>query len=316
MKIVVLDGYAINPGDLSWEPIASLGDLTVYESTEPSDIAIRAKDADAILINRLHIGEEELQAMPRLKYIGTFATGFNMIDLEAARRHGVTVCNIPFYSTPSVAQHTIALLLEIANHAGYYDCLAHEQLWSGMKGFNYRPHPVVELEGKTFGVIGFGHIGSAVARKAEGLGMKIAVCTSQDEANLPEGYTKMDMEELFEKCDVVSVHCPLNEQTQGMIGADLFNRMKPTAVFLNTARGAVTDETALAKALEEHKFMAAAVDVMSEEPPRSDHPLLSVPNCIITPHIGWASREARERAISYVAANIAAFQNGKPTNAL
>ncbi len=313
-KIVALDAYGVNPGDLDWSPLRRLGRLDVYDATEPSSLVSRASDADAILVNRVRIGRNELERLPKLKYIGAFATGYNFIDVQAAAARGITVTNIPSYSTMSVAQMAFALLLEICQHPFCYDSLTRRGKWSGEPGFDYQPHPLVELDGKQMGIIGLGDIGSAVARMAEAFGMKVAVFTSKAQEDLPEGYVKMGLAELMATSDVVSVHCPLLPETRGLVSAAMIDRMRPSAVFINTARGPIVDESALAEALNSGRIAAAGVDVLSKEPPSADHPLLHARNCFITPHVAWASREARSRALCQAAANLEAFLDGNPVN--
>lgn len=314
VKIVAVDAYGVNPGDLSWAPISELGHLDVYDTTLPEQLSARCGKADAVLVNRLHIGSKELELMPNLKYIGAFATGYNFIDVEACRRRGVIVTNIPAYSTMSVAQMTMALLLEICQHPAYYDSLVRRGQWSGEPGFNYQPYPILELAGKRIGIIGFGHIGQAVARMASAFGMKVALFTSRREDELPAGYEKMTLEQLMSQSDVVSVHCPLTESTRGLISAAMIARMKESAIFINTSRGAIADEGALAEALRSGRIYAAGVDVLSKEPPKDGNPLLLAPNCVITPHVAWASREARIRSIALVAANLKAYLEGALVN--
>ncbi len=313
-KISALDSYGVNPGDLSWEPIRRLGELTVYDSTTPEELFDHAGDADAILVNRLHIGDPELDKLPRLAYIGAFATGYNYIDVKAAAKRGIVVTNIPSYSTMSVAQTTMALLLEICMHPAYYDSLTRKGKWSGQSGFDYTPHPLLELDGKQMGIIGLGDIGSAVARMAQSFGMRIAVFTSKKEDELPSGYIKLDLDELLRTSDVVSVHCPLTDSTRGLISAERIGLMKRSAIFLNTARGAIADEKALAEALKDKRLFGVGVDVLSTEPPSADFPLLNAPNCFITPHVAWATRETRARAIDKVASNLQAYLDGSPIN--
>lgn len=315
-RIVALDAYGVNPGDISWEPFSRMGRLDIYDHTEMQDLHSRAGDADAILVNRTRIGSRELDLMPCLKYIGTFSTGYNYIDIREASARGVTVTNIPAYSTMSVAQMTMALLLEICNHPAYYDTLSRSGHWSGQPGFDYQPHPLIELFGKQMGIIGLGNIGTAVGHMAEAFGMRIAAFTSKPQKDLPSDWMKMELEELMVSSDVISVHCPLNDTTRGLLSAAMIDRMKPEAIFLNTARGAIADETALAEALNSGRIAAAGVDVLSHEPPESGFPLLHARNIFITPHIAWATRETRNRAIDLAAENLKAFLNGTPVNVI
>ena len=314
MKIVALDSYGVNPGDLDWKPIAKLGDFTAFDATEREQLAEHARGADAVLVNRLRIGPAELDAMPSLRYIGAFATGYNFIDVKAAAERGITVTNIPAYSTMSVAQATMALLLEVCNHPAHYDSLTRSGMWSGEPGFDYAVNPIVELDGKQMGIIGLGNIGMAVARMAAAFGMRIAAFTSKPQEALPPGFTRMELPELMESSDVVSIHCPLTDATRGLVSARMIALMKPSAILINTARGAITDEQALADALREGRIAGAGIDVPSKEPPADGNPLLSAPRCFITPHVAWASREARTRSIEGAAANLRAFIEGHPIN--
>lgn len=313
-KTVALDAYGVNPGDLSWTPLRELVDLDVYDRTSLQELPVRAGNADAVLVNRFHIGNRELDLMPGLRYIGAFATGYNYIDTAAAAARGITVTNIPAYSTMSVAQMTVALLLEICNHTFHYDSLTRRGEWSGQPGFDYQPYPSIELADKQIGIIGLGNIGYAVGRIAEAFGMKVAAYTSKSQESLPTGWTKMSLKELMSSSDVVSVHCPLTDETRGLVSSDMIDCMKPGSIFINTSRGAIADEKALAEALNSGRIAGAGVDVLSQEPPSKDFPLLHARNIFITPHIAWATKETRTRAISLVAANLKAFLEGKPIN--
>lgn len=313
-RIAALDAYGVNPGDLDWSLLRRLGHLDVYDNTGADTLLERAYEADAVLVNRVRIGSAEMDRLPRLRYIGAFATGYNFIDVEAASERGITVTNIPAYSTMSVAQMTFALILESCQHAAYYDSLTRRGEWSGTPGFDYQPHPLVELDGKQIGIIGLGDIGSAVALMARAFGMHVAASTSKPQSELPDGYVKMELPELMATSDVVSVHCPLLPETRGLVSAAMIDMMKPTAIFINTARGAIADEASLAAALDSGRIAAAAVDVLSQEPPPPDFPLLHARNCIITPHVAWASREARTRAVCQAARNLEAFIEGHPVN--
>lgn len=313
MRIVALDAYGVNPGDISWEPFKALGKFDVFDNTPRELLGSRAGQADAILVNRMRIGAKELDAMPRLRYIGAFATGYNFIDTTETARRGITVTNIPAYSTMSVAQATWALLLEVCNHTAFYDKLSHSGQWSGMPGFDYQPHPLIELDGKKIGIIGLGNIGHAVGRMADAFGMKVAAYTSRPQESLPAGWTKMDLPTLMKTSDVVSVHCPLTPQSRNLVNAEMIASMKPGAIFINTARGAIADENALADALNEGKIHAG-LDVLGHEPPEPGCRLLSARNCIVTPHVAWATRETRNRAITEAAANLKAYISGSPVN--
>lgn len=313
MNIVVLDGGTTNPGDISWAPLEALGSVTVYGDTPAERLAERAKDAEAVIVNRAVLSRTVLEALPRLRYIGTLATGFNTIDVRAARERGVTVCNVPLYCAETVAQFTISLLLALCCRVERLSDMTRASGWSDAVEAAHTALPVLELAGKTLGVLGFGSIGSAVARIAAALGMRVLV-HSRTRRALPPGCTWCGFETLFAESDVVSLHCPLNDETRGIVGADVLARMKPTALLLNTARGALVDEAALAGALNAGRLAGAGLDVLAEEPPQPGHPLLTAKNCLITPHIAWSSREARLRLIDTVAENLRAYLAGHPIN--
>ena len=314
MTIVILDGYALNPGDLSYDRLQQFGTLKVYDRTTPEQVIERAKDADALLINKVLLGEKEFSQLPHLKYVGVQATGYNVVDVEAARRYGITVTNIPAYSTDSVAQMVMAHLLGITQNVGYYAQQNRAGRWGANPDFCYWDTPLIELAGKQMGIIGLGRTGSAVARLAQAFGMRVAAYTSKSQGELPEGVDKVSLDELFSTSDVVSLHCPLVPATQGLVNADRLAMMKPTAILINTARGPVVDEQALADALNRGVIYAAGIDVLCEEPPRGDSPLLKARNCFVTPHIAWATIEARTRLLDICEANLRAFCEGHPQN--
>ena len=314
MRIVILDGYALNPGDLSYDCLKQFGTLKVYDRTLPEQLIERAKDADVVLTNKVVLGETEFAQLPRLRYIGVQATGYNVIDVEAARRHGITVTNIPAYSTDSVAQMVIAHLLNITQSVGYYARENRTGRWGSNPDFCYWDNPLIELAGKQMGIVGFGRTGSAVARLATAFGMKVAVYTSKLQSALPEGVEKMELDALFATSDVVSLHCPLTPDTHHLVDAARLARMKPTGILINTARGPIVDEQALADALNSGALHAAGVDVLTEEPPREDSPLFSTRHCFVTPHIAWATLEARTRLLQICEANLRAFIEGTPQN--
>ena len=314
MNIVILDGYALNPGDLSYDRLQQFGALKVYDRTAPEQVIERAAEADALLINKVVLGEREFAQLPRLRYIGVQATGYNVVDVEAARRYGITVTNIPAYSTDSVAQMVMAHLLGITQNVGYYAQQNREGRWGANPDFCYWDTPLIELAGKQMGIVGFGRTGSAVARLAQAFGMKVAVYTSKPQSELPEGVAKVALDELFATSDVVSLHCPLVPATQGLVNAGRLGMMKPTAILINTARGPVVDEQALADALNSGVIYAAGIDVLCEEPPRGDSPLMKARNCFVTPHIAWATIEARTRLLDICEANLRAFCEGHPQN--
>lgn len=313
MDIVVLDGGTTNPGDLSWAPLEALGRVTVYDSTPADCVVKRARDAEALIVNRIVLNRAVLDALPKLRYIGTLATGYNTIDVRAAREKGVTVCNVPLYCVETVAQLTLALLLALCCRVEQLSAVTRSGGWNDAVEATHTTAPILELSGKTLGILGFGNIGRAVAQLGLALGMRVLV-HSRTQRALPAGCTWCGFETLFETADVVSLHCPLTDETRGIVGASVLARMKPTALLINTARGALVDENALADALNSGRLAGAGLDVMAEEPPRPDHPLLTAKNCLITPHIAWASREARLRLIDAVAGNLRAFLAGRPVN--
>ena len=312
MKTVVLDAQTVNPGDLSWEWLDSLGESIVYPRTASDEIIARCQDADAILTNKVILGEKEMTALPRLKYIGVLATGYNVVDLAAASRLGVVVTNIPAYSTDSVAQSVFAHILNITNSIGHYASVPSR--WAESIDFCYYDTPLTELAGKTIGIIGYGRTGSRTAAIALAFGMKVLAFTSKSQTALPEGIIKTPLDDVFRLADIVSLHCPLTPDTHHLVNASRLALMKPTAILINTSRGPVIDEQALADALLNGTLRAAGVDVLDHEPPAPDCPLLSAPNCHITPHIAWATREARIRLMEICRKNLSAFAAGEPIN--
>lgn len=312
-RIVILDGYGVNPGDMSWGPIEKFGVVTVYERTAVSEILPRCKGAEIILTNKVPFNAATIAGLDSCKYIGVLATGYNLIDLEVAKSKGIKVTNIPAYSTDSVAQNVFALLLAITNHAEEYGRRNRDGKWSRCKDFSYLDFPLMELSGKRMGIIGYGHIGQAVARIARAFGMNVGVYSSRSQNELSE-VRKMTLDELFSECDVVSLHCPLTPDTYHLVNKERLAMMKSTAILINTGRGPLVDEESLADALNSGAIYAAGLDVLSAEPPMPDNPLLTAKNCIITPHISWASREARQRLMDIAAANIEAFLAGSPVN--
>ena len=316
MKIVDLDGYAANPGDLSWDGFKELGELTVYDRTAPEDVLERAKGAQVILTNKVVITEELMDQLPELQYIGVLATGYNVVDIPAARRRGIVVTNIPAYSTMSVAQMVIAHLLNITNQVALHSEAVRQGEWQRNKDFSFSLTPLIELDGKTLGIVGLGNTGTATARIALSLGMRVLAYSSKSAEALQQmGIEKAEnYEQLFREADVLSLHCPLTEETKHLVNAERLKLMKSTAILINTGRGPLIDEEALADALNEGRIMAAGVDVLQEEPPRKGSPLISARNCYITPHIAWATQAARERLLNIALANVKAFLNGKPQN--
>lgn len=314
-SLVVLDCLPLYPADDSrWERFARSGSVAVYERTMPEELVERCRSARIILTNKVPLTAEVIGRLPELRYIGVLATGYNIVDTAAASLHGVVVTNIPAYSTASVAQTAISLLLTITNRVEHYAEAVRNGRWTACRDFTFRDFPLTELDGKSFGVVGFGHTGQATARIAAALGMKIKVYTSKPQESLPDGYEKMSLDTLFASCDVVSLHCPLTDATRGLVNAGRLASMKSGAILLNTSRGPVVDERALAGALDSGHIAAAGLDVLSSEPPRADNPLLKARNCFITPHVAWASEEARGRLMDIAFANIEAFGNGCPQN--
>ncbi len=311
--LVILDGYTLNPGDLSWSEIESLTPFRIYDRTAETEIVERAKDAQYILTNKTPLTAETLKQLPNLKYVGVLATGYNVVDVAAARQLGITVTNIPSYSTMSVAQNVFAMLLALTNRAEHYASEFEAGEWSRSKDFCYANTSLYELAGKSFGIVGYGNIGRAVARIAEALGMRVCVASSKP-AEALDGAVKMEIDTLFRECDVVSLHCPLTAETAGLVDAERLRSMKPTAILINTGRGPLIDESALAEALRRGEIAGACLDVLCQEPPAASNPLIGAPNLIVTPHISWATYEARTRLMGIAADNLRAYLNGAPIN--
>ncbi|HML37426.1 MAG TPA: D-2-hydroxyacid dehydrogenase [Bacillota bacterium] len=315
MKIVILDGYTINPGDLSWSRLEKYGELTVYERTPGDLIAPRIGDAEVVMTSKCILSADVLSRCPNVKWIGVLATGFNMVDLEYASSRDIPVTNIPAYSTDSVAQLTFSLLLEICNHAGLHSDSVQSGQWQTSKDFCYTLTPQMELSGKTFGVVGFGNIGRRVAKIAEALGMKVLIASHYPDPEFATddiSFTSLDG--LFSDADVISLHCPLTEDKKGFINSDSISRMKDGVILLNTSRGPLINEEDLAQALKSGKVHAAGLDVLSVEPPKDGNPLMGIPNCLITPHIAWITREARTRLIDTAAVNLESWLAGGNIN--
>jgi glycerate dehydrogenase len=314
MKICVLDGYTLNPGDLDWSGLQSLGECSIYDRTLPGQLIERAAGAEILLINKVVLGAAELAALPALRYIGVLATGVNVIDLNAAQRQNIAVTNVPAYSTPSVAQQVFALLLELTRGAGRHSQLVHEGRWVASPDFAFWDSPQIELARLSIGLVGFGAIGQAVARIAQAFGMRVLVQTRSPD---PQAWLEIDfisLEDLLRTADIVSLHCPLTEATANLVDARRLALMKRSAFLINTARGPLIDEAALAKALDEGALAGAGLDVLCQEPPAADNPLLAARNCVITPHLAWATRAARQRLLETAVANVAAFLSGKVLN--
>ena len=312
MKIVILDGYAANPGDLSWDEMKQLGECTIYDRTSPAEVLERAQGAEVLLTNKTVLDAETINALPSLRYIGVLATGYNIVDTEAARARGVIVTNIPAYSTDSVAQMVFAHLLNICQQVQHHSEEVRRGRWAATPDFCFWDTPLIELAGKKIGLVGLGHTGMKTARIAIAFGMEMYAYTSKSHFQLPPEIKKMELDELFAECDIISLHCPLTEETREMVNARRIALMKPTAILINTGRGPLINEQDLADALNNGRIYAAGVDVLSQEPPRTDNPLLTARNCYITPHIAWASTAARERLMQIALENVKAYQEGKP----
>ena len=308
-KIIVLDGAVENPGDLSWEPLAALGELTVHDYTAPQETIARIGDAPVILTNKTVISADVMAACPNLRYIGVLATGYNVVDIAEAKQRGIVVTNVPAYSTPTVAQFTMALLLEIALHVGHHSRVVHEGKWTACRDFAFWDYPLMELKGKTFGIVGYGSIGKATAKLAQAFGMKVLAYSRH---GAEEFHTELD--ELYAQSDIVSLHCPLTAENAGMINAATIAKMKDGVILLNTARGGLINEADLREALLSGKVYAAVSDVVSTEPIKADNPLLGLDNMIITPHIAWAALEARQRLMDVATDNVRQFLAGNVQN--
>jgi len=311
--LVVLDGFTLNPGDLSWERLLSLGNCSIYERTAPDAIVEEAADAELVLTNKAVLSRAIIEALPKLKYIGVSATGYNVVDLEAARERGIIVTNVPVYGTASVAQMVFAHLLHLTRRVGDHSRAVHAGRWSSANDWCFWDFPQVELAGLTMGIVGLGRIGRATAKLAGAFGMRV-LATSRSVADLPDYIQQVDLDTLFRDSDIVSLHCPLTPETEGLVDAARLRLMKPTALLINTSRGPLIDETALADALQHRTIAGAGLDVLSAEPPPVDHPLLGIENCFITPHIAWATRSARSRLLDMAVDNVAAFLAGRPQN--
>ena len=314
MNIVVLDGHTLNPGDLSWDELKSLGPCKIFERTAPDQILARAADAEIILTNKVVLDREIIAALPKLRYLGVLATGYNVVDTAAARERGISVTNIPDYGTRSVAQHTFALLLELTHHVGHHAQTVRDGRWSRSADFCYWDFPLLELDGLTLGIIGFGKIGREVAKIAQAFGLRVLVHSRTKSAQLPAGMDFGSLDEIFSCADIISLHCPLTPETKNLVNRARLALMKPSALLINTSRGPLVDEASLANALNSGRLAGAALDVLSVEPPPATTALLTAKNCLITPHIAWATHASRTRLMDVVAGNIRAFLAGKPQN--
>ena len=314
MKIVVLDAYTLNPGERRWEELEELGAVVVHDRTAQLDVVRRAKDAEVVLTNKTILDGFILNLLPKLKYIGVLATGYNVVDLDVARQRGIVVTNIPAYSTQSVAQMAIAHLLNITQRVAHYAHEVHNGVWSAQPDFCYWNTPLIELAGKKIGIVGFGNAGQATAQIAEALGMEVWVYTSKPKKSLPKKYQKVTLNELFSACDVVSLHCPLTAENKEMVNSFRLSLMKQGAILINTSRGGLIDEKALEQALLSGKLLGAGLDVLSSEPVPNGNPLLKLKNCFITPHIAWATRESRMRLMNQAVENLKAWMEGRTIN--
>ncbi len=314
MNIVILDGYTANPGDLSWQGLEEIGEVTVYDRTKADETVARAADADIVLTNKVIISREIIAQLPRLKYIGVLATGYNVVDIEAAHERGITVTNVPVYSTESVAQMVFAHLLTVTNRTEHYAIENRNGRWTKNPDFCYWDFPHMELAGKTFGIVGLGNIGRRVAEIATAFGMHVKALTSKSADALPANIEKATLESILSTSDVLSLHCPLTDKTRHLINRETLQQMKPTAILINTGRGPLVDDQSIADALSGGRLAAFCADVLTEEPPKADNPLLKQPNAYMTPHIAWASKEARVRLVQVATDNVRAFINGRPQN--
>lgn len=314
MKIVVLDGYALNPGDLSWDEMKLLGELEIYDRTSPEQVLERSIGAEALITNKTVLTSDHMDALPNLKYIGVLATGYNVVDINAAKEHNIVVTNIPAYSTQSVAQMVFAHLLNITQRVGYYSKENTNGRWAKNQDFCYWDTNLIELAGKKIGIVGFGNIGQATARIALAMDMKVLAYTSKNQADLPTGILKVDLDELFSASDVISLHCPLTPETKELVNTKRLNMMKKNAILINTGRGPLINEKDLAEALNKESIAGAGLDVLSTEPPLADNPLLTAKNCFITPHIAWATYEARTRLMQIAIDNLKSYMEGNIIN--
>lgn len=314
MKIVFLDSHGLNPGDLSWAPLTEQAELVTYPRTTPSEVVERAAGAEVIALNKVRMGEEEFRQLPQLRLILVAATGYDVVDLEAASRHGICVCNVPAYSTLAVAQHTLALILAVCNRVEHYTRLNHDGYWSASPDFCLWNEPIVELTARRIALVGFGNIGRKVAELLLPLEAEVLAVTSKPQEALPQGVRRISLEEAFQTADIVSLHCPLDDSNRGFVNANLLQTARKGLMLINTARGGLINDADVARALHDGTLGYYCCDVLSQEPPRADHPILHAPHTMITPHVAWASRDARCRVINIMAANLRAFLAGKPQN--
>lgn len=316
MNTVVLDGYTLNPGDLSWNELNALGECVIYDRTSPDEVLKHAAGAEILLTNKTVLTAEHIHSLPDLRYIGVLATGYNVVDIQAAKQRGIVVTNIPAYSTPSVGQMVFAHILNIAQQVQYHSDEVHKGRWSNNPDFCFWDFPLIELLGKKIGLIGLGQTGYNTARIALGFGMKVWAQTSKSRLQLPPEIKKMERDQIFKECDIISLHCPLTEENREFVNENILSIMKPTSILINTGRGGLINERDLANALNAGNLYAAGLDVLSTEPPRADNPLLTAKNCYITPHIAWATLAARQRLMEVMIENIKAYKAGKPVNSV
>ncbi len=314
MKIVILDAYTVDQGELTWDKLNELADVETYERTLPDEVVPRCKGAEIVLTNKVVLDAPVLNMLPRLQYIGVLATGYNVVDLEVASRQNIVVTNIPAYSTESVAQMVFSHLLNIVSRVDHYAIENRSGRWTSSPDFSYLDHNLFELHGKKMGIVGLGNTGMATARIAAGFGLQVLAYTSKDEDELPYGIKKTDLDTLFEQCDIVSLHCPLTDDTHHMVNAQRLATMKSSTILINTGRGPLIDDAAVAEALNNDQLAAYGADVLTTEPPLTDNPLLAAKNCYLTPHIAWATREARQRLINICTENVRAYIDGEPMN--
>jgi len=314
MQIVVLDGYTLNPGDLSWQGLQRLGTCEIYDRTPSELLVARAAVAEIVLTNKTVLSRQAIEQLPKLRYIGVLATGYNIVDIEAAGRRNIPVTNVPTYGTRSVAQMVFAHLLNLAQHVGHHARGVAEGRWSAGKDFCYWDYPLVELDGLTMGIVGLGRIGRATAALARAFGMNVLACDAAALPDVPDGVAMVGLDELFRRSDVVSLHCPLSTETENLVNARRLALMKPTAMLINTSRGPLVDENALAEGLGSGRLAGAGLDVLGSEPPKADNPLLKAKNCSITPHLAWATKAARARLLETVVENVKTFLAGRPQN--
>jgi len=314
MRIVVLDGYTLNPGDLSWDALEALGPCEIHDRTPAELVVSRAAEAPIVLTNKTVLCGEVIGQLPELKYVGLLATGYNVVDVEAARRRKIPVCNVPTYGTRSVAQMVFAHVLNFTQQVAYHAGTVARGRWTGSNDFCYWDYPLAELAGMTMGIVGFGRIGRATAELAVAFGMDVLACDAAPPEDVPRGVEIVRLDEVFRRSDVISLHCPLTPRTEKLVDAKRLVMMKSTALLINTSRGPLVDEAALAEALNSGRLAGAGLDVLSVEPPPADHPLFAARNCFVTPHIAWATRAARTRLLATVVENVQAFLDGKPQN--